>query len=403
MCARRAALPSMSMGEPAPVATHPGLSSPPASFGIWIRQRRRALGLTQEELAERAHCSLSAIRKIEGDERRPSREAGERIAAVLAIPAEDRETFLRVARMDLRIDGLSSIAQPDVQPISSGPSLTPGTTLPERSDARTQPTRGDASDATALPLPSTPLIGRDALCDEVAAMLLMPETRIVSLVGPLGAGKSRVALEIARRASARQLMPELAGGVVYVDLARALSVSAAFASLADPSHAIKRGRLLLLVDNVEGDTTDVAAALTAYLQGMPHARALVTSRLPLHAPNEQVVEVCGLDHLAPGAEGEAQCSPAALFFVECARRSDGSFAPSAADWAAIERIGWLVEGSPLAIELAASWVRVLSCSEIAEELEFAWESVAGATRDMPERHQSVQIVRRDQPGNQSRG
>ena len=85
------------------------------SFGNWIRQRRRALDLTQDELAERVGCSISAIRKIEADERRPSRQVADLLANALQIPDIDRPTFLKVARMELGFDRLSTITAPAVQ------------------------------------------------------------------------------------------------------------------------------------------------------------------------------------------------------------------------------------------------------------------------------------------------
>ena len=85
------------------------------SFGNWIRQRRRALDLTQDELANRVGCSLSAIRKIEADERRPSRQVAELLADTLQIPGADRATFLKVARMELGFDRLNTITAPAAQ------------------------------------------------------------------------------------------------------------------------------------------------------------------------------------------------------------------------------------------------------------------------------------------------
>ena len=82
------------------------------SFGNWIRQRRRALDLTQDQLAARVGCSISAIRKIEADERRPSRQVAELLADTLQIPTTDRATFLKVARMELSFERLETIDAP---------------------------------------------------------------------------------------------------------------------------------------------------------------------------------------------------------------------------------------------------------------------------------------------------
>src|SRR5688500_19165705 len=82
------------------------------SFGTWIKRRRRALDITQQELAERVGCSLSLIFKIESDERRPSRQIAELLAQHLEIPADQREQFLKVARQEKAFDTLDSGTAP---------------------------------------------------------------------------------------------------------------------------------------------------------------------------------------------------------------------------------------------------------------------------------------------------
>src|SRR5919206_4457990 len=83
-----------------------------ASFGAWIKRRRRALDLTQEQLAQRVGCAAGTIRKIEADERRPSRQLAELLADHLAIPAAERTAFLQAARSELAVDRLASPTQP---------------------------------------------------------------------------------------------------------------------------------------------------------------------------------------------------------------------------------------------------------------------------------------------------
>src|SRR5574342_863 len=85
-----------------------------ASFGYWIRRQRKALDLTQQVLAERVGCSLAAIKKIEGDERKPSRQIAERMADVLGVPTDQREIFLEVARGVRPVDQLSLADEPSV-------------------------------------------------------------------------------------------------------------------------------------------------------------------------------------------------------------------------------------------------------------------------------------------------
>ena len=91
--------------------------TPPGSFGLWIRQRRRTLDLTQDALADKIGCSLSAIRKIESDERRPSRQVAELLAQALEVQPAERALFLRIARMEVRVDELAAISPPPSMPV----------------------------------------------------------------------------------------------------------------------------------------------------------------------------------------------------------------------------------------------------------------------------------------------
>ena len=88
-----------------------------ASFGLWLRQRRRALGLTHAALAESAHCSVSALRKIEQDERRPSHRLAERLAACLQVDAAERARFVEVARSEQRVERLVEVSSPALAPL----------------------------------------------------------------------------------------------------------------------------------------------------------------------------------------------------------------------------------------------------------------------------------------------
>src|SRR5215216_3049445 len=87
-----------------------------SSFGYWIRRQRKALDLTQQVLAERVGCSLAAIKKIESDERRPSRQIAERLADVLGVQASQHEIFLEAARGLRPVDQLSLAQVPATQP-----------------------------------------------------------------------------------------------------------------------------------------------------------------------------------------------------------------------------------------------------------------------------------------------
>src|SRR5512137_672979 len=160
------------------------------TFGEWLRQQRTDLNLTREQFAERVGCSVALLRKIEDGERRPSTQIAELIANSLNIPESDRATFVRVARGELNLERLPAILKPVT--VSIAPP-TPRVNLP------------------VLP---TPLIGRQREVEELSQLLRDPACRLLTLVGPGGIGKTRLAIE-----TASHLQDAFADGVYFVPLA----------------------------------------------------------------------------------------------------------------------------------------------------------------------------------------
>ncbi|MFN2121813.1 MAG: helix-turn-helix domain-containing protein, partial [Anaerolineales bacterium] len=142
------------------------------SFGTWLKRRRRSLDLTQSLLAQRVHCSLATIQKIEREERRPSRQLAELLADALDISAQDLPRFLKIARGQRSAEGLAGVA-----PEPTGP-------LP-------------APFRNRLPVPRTPFIGREPELAELHRLISRPDCRLVTIIGPGGIGKSRLALAAA--------------------------------------------------------------------------------------------------------------------------------------------------------------------------------------------------------------
>src|SRR5215208_3781163 len=163
------------------------------SFGAWLEKRRKALDLTREELSQRAGCSASALRKIETDERRPSKELAAILADCLDIPLADRASFLKIAR------GEQSLGQ-----------FRPPTPLPALQPFPTSPAPGPC---THLPSPPTPLLGRERVLRALGQLLADPQCRIITLVGPGGIGKTRLAVQ-----AAADQCPRFRDGAYYVGL-----------------------------------------------------------------------------------------------------------------------------------------------------------------------------------------
>src|SRR5512141_1793348 len=151
----------------------------PATFGEWLSQNRKSRRLTREELAKRVGCSVSALRKFENGQRRPSGQIAELLANSLNIPPEQRPTFVKVARGELGVDRLSNLIKAAPESTYAAAPVAPRTNLP------------------ILP---TPMIGRQREVAELNAILQDPQCRLLTLVGPGGIGKTRLAIETAMHA-----------------------------------------------------------------------------------------------------------------------------------------------------------------------------------------------------------
>src|SRR4051794_22667784 len=201
------------------------------SFGRWLHARRRALDLTQDDLAQQVGCSVVTIRKIEADERRPSRQIAERLAECLRIAADDRAAIITLAR-----------AEPYFDPVTAG---TPEHPLPAP--------QGTLSN---LPAPLTRLIGRKQDLAAVRNTLVRGETRLLTLIGPPGIGKTRLSIAIAHDVAAAfadsasfvPLAPIDDPALVLATIAQMLGVKeTAGQPLLDQLKTVLRTRRLLLV------------------------------------------------------------------------------------------------------------------------------------------------------------
>jgi predicted ATPase/transcriptional regulator with XRE-family HTH domain len=356
----------------------------PSTFGEWLRQRRSELRLTREQFASRVGCSVSALRKIEDGERRPSGQIAELLANCLNIPPPERSTFVKVARGEWSVDRLASPSQPIAGPSVSSASTTPRITLP------------------VVP---TPLIGRQREVAALSQLLLDPHCRLLTLVGPGGIGKTRLAIE-----TAAHIQAGFADGVYFVPLAAVTStrlivpiiadaIGFAFPSAgpADPKAQLfsylKQKQALLLMDNLEQLLTEPGVAVLAeVLANAPYLKLLATSRESLGLHSEWVYEIQGLPIPdSRHAEGSAQHTSVELF-LQRARRAHVAFTATPEDYPAIVRICQMVDGNPLGIELAAAWVRSVTCNEIAREIARGLDFLSVSTRDLPTRHRSMRAV-----------
>ena len=250
-----------------------------------------------------------------------------------------------------------------------------------------------------LPVQPTPFIGREKELARLLSLLGEPACRLLTVTGPGGVGKTRLALQAA--AERVEAFPEgvyfvplaALGGPEFLPSAVADALGFSFYGPEAPSVQLARylqgKRLLLLLDNFEHLVAG-AGLLGDLLQAATEVKMLVTSREALRLHGEWVFSLEGMER--PGDAEEAERNEAVQLFLQGARRVRPDFVLGAEEREAVVRICRLVEGLPLGIELAASWVRVLPCAEIAREIERGLDFLAASWRDLLERHRSLRAV-----------
>ncbi len=253
----------------------------------------------------------------------------------------------------------------------------------------------------APPLADDGFVGRSGELARIAELLSRDECRLLCLVGPGGVGKTR----LARRAM-QLLGPQQDDGALFIalddvetaaQLGLRLAQEAGVATGPRAGQALDRAieawrerQLLLVLDNFE-QLSGETATLSRLLRDCPRLKLLVTTRVRLQLADEWSLPLEGLPCPDPEDRDRVEAFDAVRLFVKAAQRVEPGFS-AAADAAAIVDICRQVDGLPLALELAAAWVRMLSCAEIAQELHQGTELLRAADARLPERHASLETV-----------
>lgn len=374
-------------------------SQPPVSFGAWLQRQRKAMRLSAEALAQTIYCSAVTLRKIEYEERLPSKDMAERLADVFSIAPDKRARFIEFARGNMLAYEQGFVEHVTASPTPTPPEL-PLPTLPSPS-LRTH----------NLPTPVTSFIGRDA---EVAQIVdLLGESRLVTLTGSGGVGKTRLAIAAAHRLLELQTQPQTGhwlttaypDGVWLVELASlrdASLVAGAVASalglyednrqvLETLCHYLGRKQLVLLLDNCEHVVAACAELVTRLLPACPNLKIITTSREVLGVMGETRFQVLPLAVTAH-VEAQANLPDALRLFVARAKAVQPNFGLSSANLATISHICSQLDGSPLAIELAAARLNVLSLDQIAARLADRFKLLTSGNRAATPHHQTLRAT-----------
>lgn len=339
----------------------------PSEFRWLLRQYRLSAGLTQEELAEKAGVSIRGLSDLERGARSMPRKATlERLAAALRLDGDDRHAFEAAAHKRL------------------------ASTIPRISRKPGRP-----------PVPLTSLVGREREVSAVHELLLQQDVRLVTLTGPGGVGKTRLALRVADT-----MQTAFEDGIVFVDLApledAALLPSVIAETLglreseagALPDRLIsflKKRHLLLILDNFER-VTAAAPLVTTLLLSCPRLHVLITSRISLHVSGEHQFQVPPLqlpDPVSPSSLTDIAASEAVQLFITRASAVDPDFELGDANAAAVAAICQRLDGLPLGIELAAARIGHLPPASLLSRLDRRMELLTGGVQDQPARLQSM--------------
>jgi predicted ATPase/DNA-binding XRE family transcriptional regulator len=337
-------------------------------FGLLLRNKRQELDWSQSELARYVGCAPITIRKFEKGERRPSRSVAERLAVVLRLQPEERDLFIAAARQRKKSDPL------------------------EHYDP--------ANTWNNLPIVPPLFLGRETELTQLQEWIHTPHIRLMTLIGIGGVGKTRLALQ-----AAGQELENFRDGICFVgittsdtNLISTIADALQFVFFGDDSpieqlkNYLREKRILFVIDSFE-QVIKQTEDLVTLLRDSDHTKFIVTSREYLNTPDEWALEIQGLTYAPKHLwQSEPSLYSAPQFFLLRAKQMLPNFTLDPADWEAVHAICARLQGIPLAIELATSWIRILSIQEIANAIRTQLDILQTGSDTYPSRQRSLRAI-----------
>ncbi len=255
--------------------------------------------------------------------------------------------------------------------------------------------------AMTLPMSSAPFVGRETEMTEILALMMDPACRLLTLVGPGGIGKSRLAVEAAAEIeesfgdglSFVQLTP--VSSPAFIPFAIGSTLGLVFSDSREPRQQVidflRSKRLLLILDDFDR-LLDGADLIMEILRQTERVKILATSRERLDLRHERVFRIKGLAVPQDTDDKKFSDCGSVRLFCEIAGRVHSDFCMSDTEKAAILKICRILDGMPLGLELAAGWIRVMPCLDIASQIEQSIDFLATTAQDVPERHRSIRTT-----------
>ena len=336
------------------------------SFGVWLRKQRRALDLSRQAFADQVGCAEVTLRRIETGTLKPSKELANVLIEKLGIPESERSKWISFAR---------GVADVPLNPIPSSNQHT-----------------------TNLPTPLTTFIGREK--EQSQVIKLIAKHRLVTLTGSGGVGKSRLAIKVSE-----QLLSDYANGVWLLELAPLSDpvllpqTASTLFGLTTQSNLpftdllinfLRAKTALLIFDNCEHLLESCAHLIEALLKNCAQLKILATSREPLDIMGEAIYRVPSLElpdlEQAPNALRDSE---SISLFVARAQLVQFDFSITSKNSLQIAQICKRLDGIPLAIELAAAKIGILSIEQIVKQLYESFDLLSGGSRTALPRHQTL--------------